>query len=284
MLKDLTQGHSARKGQSQNLKHGTLAPRPGYQPTALCCPCMDYLKERGRLAILLTHQCSDAGIFFLPISTLPLGAEAPFHWRACDSSGPWKIGVWGGAFRGALQKTWIQASVWLIHWWHAGSFQQRRGCWRGSLPRCWQGCLQGNGLQAHPHLQLGADHCISGLSCHNELETRMLKAWSLTRQRGVLYWKLEERPSFLQSGRELGWTVFSYFVKAERRSHVFVCLTVEISKQSVEGAACLFLNPGSKMQKERDEERVVKQKGIRTWRFGKFCLLYCKKKEKACSE
>ena len=106
ILKDLTQGHSARKGQSQNLKHGTLAPRPGYQPAALCCPCMDYLKERGRLPILLTHQCSDAGIYFLPISTLPLGAEAPFYWRACDSSGPWKIGVcvWG-AFRGALQKT-----------------------------------------------------------------------------------------------------------------------------------------------------------------------------------
>ena len=59
-----------------------------------------------------------------------------------------------------------------------------------------------------------------------------------------------------------------------------MCLAVEISKQSVEGAACLFLNPGSKMQKESDEERVVKQKGIRTWRFGKFCLLYCKKKRK----
>ena len=77
--------------------------------------------------------------------------------------------------------------------------------------------------------------------------------------------------------------MFSYFVKVEDVSHVIVCLAVEISKQSVEGAACLFLNPESKMQKERDEERVVKQKGIKTWRF------YCQKKkkrerEKACSE
>ena len=47
--------------------------------------------------------------------------------------------------------------------------------------------------------------------------------------------------------------MFSYFVKVERVSHVIVCLAVEISKQSVEGAACLFLNPESKMQKERDE-------------------------------
>ena len=78
--------------------------------------------------------------------------------------------------------------------------------------------------------------------------------------------------------------MFSYFVKVEDVSHVIVCLAVEISKQSVEGAACLFLNPESKMQKERDEERVVKQKGIKTWRF-----YYQKKKkkrerEKACSE
>ena len=68
--------------------------------------------------------------------------------------------------------------------------------------------------------------------------------------------------------------MFSYFVKVEDVSHVIVCLAVEISKQSVEGAACLFLNPESKMQKERDEERVVKQKGIKTWRF------YCQKKKK----
>ena len=47
--------------------------------------------------------------------------------------------------------------------------------------------------------------------------------------------------------------MFSYFVKVERVSHVIVCLAVEISKQSVEGAVCLFLNPESKMQKERDE-------------------------------
>lgn len=35
------------------------------------------------------------------------------------------------------------------------------------------------------------------------------------------------------------------------------------------------------MQKERDElkKRIVKQKGARTWRFGKFCLPYCKKWE-----
>ncbi|KAM7236445.1 hypothetical protein CapIbe_012117 [Capra ibex] len=32
--------------------------------------------------------------------TLRLGAEAPFYWRSCDSSGPWKIGLYAGHFEG----------------------------------------------------------------------------------------------------------------------------------------------------------------------------------------
>ena len=69
-------------------------------------------------------------------------------------------------------------------------------------------------------------------------------------------------------------------------SHVIVCLAVEISKQSVEGAACLFLNPESKMQKERDglKKELLSRKESELGDLENSVCYFAKKNEKACSE
>lgn len=100
-------------GQSRNLNMAVWLPGLGTKPLRCAASHVCYVRGKGDSPLSWPGNTVMLGFFFL-ITTLPLGAKAPCYWRAYVSSRPLKIGVCMGQLRGALEKTWVQASSWSI--------------------------------------------------------------------------------------------------------------------------------------------------------------------------